>query len=1071
VPNQIGKRSSSAAADTTGQPAAASPSAVGKRTLADRLGAMVQRRGVGEASAAASDGRTSDPATPGPTPPRHGMIHRVFGRRDVATGTGQPGDIAPDAEEPRLSDLDAQVCEQIVRVKEQVRTELGHYEEISRVIAQEAAAGRLQLSSADYQRFAAMNQELEDVAELLEIPLATGVSDQLAAVDLVQGMDEAKRRGNELMDVHASIILPRVREMDALNFLVQNRLQRLGDGYQNEVDDANRFVSSHELSVGVSESLAPDHSATLGTLRQEVKQARVETQIESNMLRVLGSALLGEAQAKVDVEDVRMRNVVSTKKTSGRRTEQSAARRRTEIEGKFGDLYEATAEGGTLGMHLRPEAVGSVSILDLENRMDATLAADKPRFMARAVRAAVAANPDFERVEQRRLLGKSRESVVLAPDTFSRLNPAESVSGPVLAPRERMLQAGLSADRASRLNDLKFSLTRDAREAIDAEFDKSQRWLNTTRDLTLEKVQLLWRTMDAIVGCQSADAMLRVINEAQREHGQLWRERGMLNGGQTSQTLERWAEAVQRFLAPASVAAPRAVREQAHVADEELGASEAPSHEPAHAGDSTVASAADPAPPVDRQDPAPSDIGTLVRPLDEERLDVTYLNLADQVHVQRDRVVRRAQIELNCYREVSRVIAQETAAGRLQLSAADAARASKLAQDLDELAVVLRQPPAGDVNGHGKWSVDLLTRAEFAKQQGNELVDAHAEAILPLVRDIETLNELVQIRLDRVAKGYKDELESAQRFQATHRSGIGLSPSLQPDLRATYTALRQDVELARAETTVETQMLHLLGAALIAQVEASSDTPGNHLLRRFSSSAANQRRADASATQHKQEIEAKFGDVYDARTAGGAVDLTLKPVGVGSMSLLDLEDRMEQTLAADDPAYMADAVRAAVAANPDFEHDTTEQPFSKPRERVMIAPDTYQRLYAERGGPGLPAPRERLVNAGLAANRASKLNALKFSLTSDARETIDTMHRKWDGWSNLRTELTHQKMLLLIRTMDAIILCQTPDSLLQVIQQAEQEHAQLLRRWLKKDGGTTARALERWAEAVRTFMS
>jgi hypothetical protein len=104
------------------------------------------------------------------------------------------------------------------------------------------------------------------------------------------------------------------------------------------------------------------------------------------------------------------------------------------------------------------------------------------------------------------------------------------------------------------------------------------------------------------------------------------------------------------------------------------------------------------------------------------------------------------------------------------------------------------------------------------------------------------------------------------------------------------------------------------------------------------------------------------------------------------------------------------------------------------------------------------------VTAGLAAERASKL-------TSDARETIDAAHRKWGGWSNLRTELTHQKMLLLIRTMDAIILCQTADSLLQVIQGAEHEHAQLLRRSHKKDGGNTARTLARWSEAVRSFNS
>ncbi len=475
-----------------------------------------------------------------------GPVQRA-GSQAAAPSTSQAPAPGPSTADARANTLRVKINEQVARVKAKVVEELRHYEAVSRVIAQEARAGRLSLSPADLERFDRLNEDADNLLLVIYEPeREDDISEAHRSTEMLKGINQVKQSGDDVLDGHAGTVLPLVEEIDTLNYLVQNRLDRLALGYKAELDDANRFASLHDSGVSTPESLGADYKATVKTLRNQIEHARAETKVETSMLTLLGAALLAEVQNKAEGVGKRVHKFFSTKSATRHRTEKSAAKRQQEITDKFGDFYDVTTAEGEVDMKLRPQGVGSVTIPELEERMDTVLADGKPRYMARAVRAAVDRSPDFERTDDRGPDGKKREGVGMTPETCTRVIDPESAANPV-APRHRLLQAGLTADRDIKLNDLKFSLTRDAREAIDGEYEKSTSWFNPTQELTREKVALLTRTVDVIVLCKTADEMLQAIHEAQRQHDELWRERRQRNGGETAQTLERWAEAVVRF--------------------------------------------------------------------------------------------------------------------------------------------------------------------------------------------------------------------------------------------------------------------------------------------------------------------------------------------------------------------------------------------------------------------------------------------------------------------------------------------------------------------------------------------
>ena len=458
--------------------------------------------------------------------------------------------VEPEPEEIDTHELHQRMAAQVAFVQKKVAAELAVYDEISRVLAEEHAAGRNPLGGADLARFDKLTAELEAVSHLLHEPSrGNDIAEAHRSTQMLVAMQAAKNTGQPMLETHAAALLPVMREADTLNYVVQNRLTRLEQGYSAEIRESRRFAASHDSGVGESPSLLVDRDETLGALRGEIERARAETKVEASMMTLLGAALLAEVQRKSERLSHRVRGVFSSRSATHRRTEKSAEKRKQEIDERYGDFYDTSASDGQFSMEVNPAAPGSMTIPDLENRMDDALAARKPKYVARATRAAVDASSDFERVaEPGRLgLGRAHESVTLAPETFHQLNTTGDGSDPLIAPNHRLLRAGLTADRDIKLNDLKFSLTRDAREAIDAEYEKSTSWLNPSPGLTAEKVNLLTRTVDVIVLCKTAEEMLQAIHEAQRQHDELWRERRQRSGGQTAMTLERWAEAVERF--------------------------------------------------------------------------------------------------------------------------------------------------------------------------------------------------------------------------------------------------------------------------------------------------------------------------------------------------------------------------------------------------------------------------------------------------------------------------------------------------------------------------------------------
>lgn len=446
----------------------------------------------------------------------------------------------------------AQIEEQIARAREKVKEQLAHYDEITRLLAREYRDGRITPDAAERERFDKLNEEIDNLhLAILDRTSDGEIARMGRAVNVVKRMEDVKGRGKDLIAARADTILPLVKEIDTLNYLVQDRLDRLAEGYSAEVVDGDRFRDSHESGVGTTPSLRADFQHTLNELRQQIDRARAETKVETAMVTLLGGALLAEIRLEKEGFVTSVRDFFSTKQGALERTEKSAEKRQQELEQRFGDLYDVKAEDGEVRLGIKPEAPGAMTIPELANRMDGVLAEGEPPYLGRAVRAAVDAHPDFE--IKRDQSGKKRDRVVVPParglqvaltDTFTRLGRTRVAAAP-LPPRERLLQAGLTAHRSIKVNDLKFSITRDARAAIDAEYHKSNNWLNSTPGLTREKVELLTRTVDVIVLCNSAAEMSQAIQEAKRQHAELLREWHNVKGGKTAKALERWATMVR----------------------------------------------------------------------------------------------------------------------------------------------------------------------------------------------------------------------------------------------------------------------------------------------------------------------------------------------------------------------------------------------------------------------------------------------------------------------------------------------------------------------------------------------
>lgn len=472
----------------------------------------------------------------------------------VAAGPGAPR-IEIDASRIELvKDGDAEVHERLIarstQVRDQVKTERGYYDEFVRVMYAEQAAGRLVLRAAEMQQLARVDAQLTDVfVEEQELAKTEDFALGRQTMHLARIMAEVGTAAMPLLEAHADQILPYIGDVNALNYLVNHRLVALSKAYRLERAELDRSEDEHEPGWNPGDALDAEIQETLGKENRARKLAATETSMEAKILSQLGGALLAELEAKSHNHRSRLRSAVLTHAIDQRQREKSAAKRKEEITRWFGDFFRISVVDDVLDMELDQGAAGSVTLGDLEARLDAVLNAGRPGYIVRAVRAAVMANPDLVLLRHHRLFHPTRETVAPTQEMLVRTLDPEDPMQALVPPRERLLQAGLEADHDLKLNDLKVSIARSVRHAISVEYERSKRWYNPTPALTLAKMRLLEQVEDRIVLASTPEAVRAIVRDAQREHDALWHDHRAANGGTTARSLALWLEAVDRFLA------------------------------------------------------------------------------------------------------------------------------------------------------------------------------------------------------------------------------------------------------------------------------------------------------------------------------------------------------------------------------------------------------------------------------------------------------------------------------------------------------------------------------------------
>ena len=481
-----------------------------------------------------------------------------------------------------------------------------YFDAMARLILQQAGQRNIQMRPVDWQQLEALMKFSTELGECAAGNPFTGKDAHerhtyhLAACEI-----QARSALETLLHNHLPELLPEIIDSDMLAQL------------------ANALLKPHEGRADLRASATAPETGTNGwrelvaPIRADIELATAEIDLQRKLLAQLGGAVLALGEAKIDGLHGGLnhlsRQLLHKKvaKKSGVDPRPRGEKVRDSIDMLLGahfDVAVSKEHKDKLDLSVKQWSVGHVTIADLEAELGDLLQLKTPKFIPKAIRAAVERTPGFELIqkdgqEQVSLTEAEQQRLdALRLDTMGGANalPAHhSTETPAthrtlhtlmahidehlkglhashgterllealaqanntlralanladMPPQQRLAQAATQAVQTAQFGVLKLSLIKSfndpiTRDRVGEAINQAQDLAHPHPGLAHEKTEVLLETWKKVIGSHSTQEMLGHLAEAEQKHDDIWRERNRPHGGQTAELLKDLRSAIERF--------------------------------------------------------------------------------------------------------------------------------------------------------------------------------------------------------------------------------------------------------------------------------------------------------------------------------------------------------------------------------------------------------------------------------------------------------------------------------------------------------------------------------------------
>ncbi|WP_143693171.1 hypothetical protein [Vibrio mangrovi] len=423
------------------------------------------------------------------------------------------------------------------------------------------------------------------------------------------------------------------------------------------------------------------------------------------------------------------------------------------------------------------------------------------------------------------------------------------------------------------------------------------------------------------------------------------------------------------------------------------------------------------------------------------------------------------QSHLSTYQEISDILRALEQQGEHFSSGLQ----QEISEFRDSLAKIEEQRPyllEGQDPESGKTEFsDIKTLAKYAhddyicEQKVNNLLEAKADKILPLVNDMNHLSLLSKITKDHIANTSKTvEHDSLHLVQS---------------MATTRAALRMETKDALAESQVQADIINLLGTAIESFDQPKIDHK-KHGFRHWLKKEANHlgmhfKTPEQYGEKMANHIKSETGLLLDAEMDKKSLllHITQKNGAVGAQPsegfLLNLQDTYDSI----DNKYEKLAFSEAIDASEHIQWTTNIDG----KKTLSYTPSALKKLEEAHATPGVSAQDKLQMGLSNAVDDM-KLIPLKKSLITSFQPQVDQLQQKASHPFHLENHIAQGKAEITSNLMNDLMLSTDAQSMQEKIVLAAQIHNELCQNSLTaKNGGTTAILLDDMYKAVSRYRS